>query len=257
VRFNKTLHLFGEIVKESLDTIKLAAWVLIVIGILETIFFAYAIMSGESFSGGAFLYIVAGIFLFKKNKRVYKFLLFMFTTFLSLILAGIVLFGMMTAQIYFATDIPISWKGSSLYSLVFVFYIGLMIVLVALLHHPNTRHALSLKSYEATVHTLYMSRLRVGAVLGISVVFAALLVGPHVLHNPYKQIVAEIKKDALIADNVGEVQRLELIYTGEHNWHIYSDWRIIGTKGEGEYRVILSPRSHLTIESSRKAQRDA
>jgi hypothetical protein len=233
--------------KEELNTLKLAAWALILIGTLETIFLVYAIRTGTNFSGGAFLYIIAGIFLLKKNRTVYKFSLFTFTTLFALIPAAIIFLTLVVAQLYTATDIPISWRIPVEDSLVAFVYLGLIVVLAALLYHPNTREALSLEKYRGRVWTMYMSQSRFFAVMAASVAIAGLLVGPHILHNPYKLIVAGLQADGEIRNRVGELEQLELLYSAENNWHVVSDWKITGKKGQGTYRTVLNPNSSLTI----------
>lgn len=231
-----------------MSTLKAAAWILIALGVYETGMLVWAVASDESFSGGAFLYIIAGIFLFKKNTKDYHFLLFLFSALFSLIPAGIALFGLMALQINMATDIPLSWGDFGLEMIEVLIDIGFVIALVALLHHPNTRETLSLKPYRGTIHTLYMSRMRFGSVIGVSMVFFILLGGPHILHNPYKETVDGIVKSESVIEKVGNIKRLELLSTSESNWHVISYWRVYGTNSDEMYRTDLGPDLRFQIE---------
>ncbi|PIQ32278.1 MAG: hypothetical protein CO186_09640 [Zetaproteobacteria bacterium CG_4_9_14_3_um_filter_49_83] len=78
-------------------------------------------------------------------------------------------------------------------------------------------------------------------------VFTMLMSGPHLLHNPYKIVVSKIIHSDVVTNRVGEIDRLELISTGEFNWHVVSYWRVFGSKSEGEYRTELDLDSRFTL----------
>ncbi|MGE5241026.1 MAG: hypothetical protein ACM3NI_05195 [Bacteroidota bacterium] len=159
----------------------------------------------------------------------------------------------MAAQIYTATDLPLVWSGPGAAALIFVVYLGLVLALVGLLYHPNTRSAMGLEPYQGTVRTLYMSKPRFIILLALSIVLAGLLGGPHILHNPYKVAVEGLKANANVRAQVGEMRRLELLDAEENNWYAFSSWKVTGTKGQGTYKTELSPSSVLTIDGFQAA----
>jgi len=134
-----------------LNTLKLAAWMLIGLGSIETTLLIWALISNGSFSGGAFLYIIAGLSLLKKNTTDYKVVLFILTCISALIPAAIAMSALTAFQVVTATDIPLSWKGFGFggASIVVILYILMVSVLLALLYHPHTRKILSLNVYSA------------------------------------------------------------------------------------------------------------
>ena len=61
------------------NTLKNAAWILITLGIAETLVLINAIQIKTNYSGGAIIYIIIGLFVLKKDKFAYKVSQFIFT----------------------------------------------------------------------------------------------------------------------------------------------------------------------------------
>ncbi len=234
---------------DSQNTLKWAAWLLILLGTFETALLGYAIATGGSFSGGSVLYIVAGIFLLRKNRTDYKIVQFYFTAFFSLLPALLLFLAVTAVQLHTATTIPLSWRMPWPAMALGVVYGLAVLALVALLHHPGTREALSLQPYRASVRTLYMPRLRFALLFCFSIAFVSLLAGPYLLTNPYKAITAELAASPAVVQAVGQVKRLELLSTMEQNWHVVSYWKVVGTKGQDRYKTELTSGTAVAVEA--------
>ena len=240
------------------NTLRTAGWVLIGLGVLESFLLVYAIYAGGSFSGGAFLYCIIGIFLLRKDKTAYKISQFLFTFMLLFIPAACVLFSIMAIQIFTATDIPLTWQLINVYTLMLVVYVTVVGYLVMLLHHPNTREAMSLDKYESDISTLFIPKKRVVILSAIMLMLGGLIMGPHLLDNPYKTITSELSNNIKVSNQVGEVEAFELLGSNVNNWNVYSVWNVSGTKGQGIFNVVLNPERALEItgENERDKQND-
>jgi len=230
------------------NTLKQAAWLIIILGVIDTLFLIYAIKERLSYSGGSVVYILLGIFLLKKGKIAYKFSQFIFTTFFLLIPAGIIITFFMLFQIYTATDISTKWDVFGLNYIIFILYLGVVVYLVFLLHHPNTRKEMSLDVYDSDIRTLYIPPKRVLLIPLLFIAFFVALSWPFVLNNPYKIITTGLSEDKHVHAKVGDINQFDLLASRTHNWHAITFWRVHGDSSIGLYRAVLDPDLNLMIE---------
>lgn len=230
------------------NTLKNAAWILIMLGIIETSFFIYAIQTKTSFSGGAFLYIIIGLFILKKDKTAYKITQFIFTMMVLAVPSILLLYLIIFFQVVFSSDISVSYSLFGYGSLYTIIYFGVACYLVMLLHHPTTRKELSLNEYVSNINTLFIPIKRFMVIPLVLFGFSALIAGPTIYPNPYKKIVNGISKDSNVYSKVGNITSLNLLRTNTHNWTNYSYWEVNGEKGKGVFFTKLDTESNLNIE---------
>ena len=229
------------------NTLKQAAWIIISLGVIETLLLIHAIYTQTSFSGGSIIYILLGGFLLTKDKIAYRISQFLFIMLFLFLPAAFVMFFVMAGQVYTATDIPVKWDVFNINSLILLVYMGFICYLTLLLHHPATRTALSLPVYNSDRRTLYVPIKRVIVFPLIFLVFAGLLMGPHLLSNPYKAVTAGLSDDVSVYQKVGKIEKLELLVSNVYNWHSVSIWRIYGEQGNGIYTTVLDRDFNLNI----------
>ncbi len=233
------------------NTLRRAAWILISLGIVETLFLIHAIYTGGSFAGGAFFYILLGIFLLRKGKIAYRLSQFTFTLAFFTILVFLVTFLVIAGQIYTATDIPIRLSALGMGIIVLIIYCGVIGYLVMLLHHPDTRRELNLDAYQSSVSTLHIPLARVIIIpLLLLVIVLAGMLGPHLVKNPYVPITVGLSEDTDVRRKVGDITLLELVAFEAEGWNIDTIWRVHGDKGSGVFRAKIDPDSKLRIVPS-------
>lgn len=225
-----------------------AAWILIILGIFETLFLVYAIYSKSSFSGGAFIYILLGIFLLKRGRIAYKLSQFIFTMLFLFVPAGLTMFLLMFGQIHTAGNVPISLELFDSSGIILIIYIAIISYLVMLLHHPSTRYQLSLEAYDSDRRTLYIPKKRAIIIPICFLIFVGLIMGPNIVRNPYVSITAGLAGNVDIKNKVGNITSLELLASNTHNWNTVTVWKIHGDIGKGVYTAILDPKSSLKIK---------
>lgn len=241
-------------------TLTAAGWLLILFGVLETIFLIALIQSGKPFrfSGGLILNIWIGTLLLQKDPKPYTYVVGLSVVYSTLVLTGILFVGIQELHFHSAKEsfsqaisITKAEEGNWM-ARFFLIYSLILPVILFLLYHPETRHSLNIETKNKNrFYTLFLSsgkRALLLIIIGTSA-FAGLLGGPHLFRNPYPLIIAKLT-DPLEPPTVllGAIQRLELTSRGEHNWFFSTTWSVIGEDKTGSYKVTVSPQHKASIQ---------
>jgi len=234
----------------NLSPLQLAAVLLVVLGIAETILLVLAYIYKFSFSGGSVFYIYLGYRLFRKNQKTYKTTTRIVSGLLMLIsaaLIGLVLLASslaLTREISIRLDSELSWP-----SLVTFGYCAVGLILAFLLFHPRTRAELDLPPAGENPWTLYLTNARLLTVLASGGALTALLIGPHILSNPFQEIVSALRQNRTVNVAVGEIDEIHLLSVTDYSWTIEARIAVIGSENTGYYYASLSPDRHTSFTS--------
>jgi hypothetical protein len=229
--------------------LKVAATILVAVGVAETALFAYAIWRHENFSGGSLFYVYAGYKLLKGSARAYKFVTNGLLMFLSLMVTAIL--SIIAWSVYFLSTngLSFAFKPGGLELATVAAYFVLIPVLIALLYHPETRSEFGIAQTGTAVRTLYMGLPRASAVIAIGLVLMGILLGPHLMTNPFRVVASALRSDDGVAQKLGKIDSLTLLDVGEGNWTFNTRIRAKGSKGIGFYHVDVAPTGSVKLDA--------
>lgn len=218
-----------------------AATILIVTGLAETGLLAYAISHHIGFAGGSLFYVYVGYKLLKRSVAVYKYVtkgLLVFLTLLAAAILSIIAWG-----VYFLSvdGLSLAFELDGLGLAIAAAYFVLIPTLAALLYHPDTRSEFGLAEMGTSASTLYLGLRRISAVLAIGLVLAGVLLGPHLIANPFRAVTNALRSDDRVVQKLGRIELLALLDAGEGNWTFNTRIRAKGNKGTGFYYADVAP----------------
>jgi len=225
-----------------------AAWILIAVGIVETIILVHAILHESSFSGGSLIYCYVGYKLLNRSHAIYKWVTRILLLYLSLLIAGLLAATIFSAQFMLARDLSIGLHGDPM-MLTVALYLLFIPLVAALLYHPDTRSQFGIKEPNKSPWTLYMGVPRALGVTAFGAVLMALLIGPHLLSNPFKVIVSALQNDERVLKIVGRPETLVLLDAREGNWTFTASVRAEKGTAVGFYYVDVEPDKAVKIDS--------
>jgi len=227
--------------------LRTAATILIVLGIAETAMFVYAIVHQVNFSGGSIFYCYAGYKLLRRSTIAYKWVIGMLWLFLGLLVAG--LLAIVILGVYFSlTDrLTVDLEEYSSWSIATIYFVVIP-VLVGLLYHPSTRKEFGLAEAGASMWTLYLGLPRASVILVIGLALMGVLIGPHLLTNPFQAVTNAFLHDDRVMQKLGRPESLVLLDVGEHNWTFMTKIRAKGDKATGFYYAYLAPDGAAKID---------
>ena len=228
--------------------LKAAATILIVLGLAETAVLVCAIWYKFSFSGGSLFYCYAGYRLLKRSAATYKYVTRGLLVFLVLVTAGLLFIVALGVDVILADGISVELEEYGSW-LILVPYFILVPLLTALLYHPDTRAEFGLAELGKSAWTLYLGRPRAPAVLTIGLVLAGVLLGPHLLANPFQAIANFVRSDDGVRQKIGRPLSLAFLAFGEYNWTFSSRVRAGGSRGTGLYYADLAPDGTVTLDA--------
>ncbi len=231
--------------KESWS-LKLAAWIFIVWGTVETLFLIALIRSGEkfSFSGGLFFYIYLGIQILRGKKIPYYNLLGFMILLGSLVLAGSFTNLICLIQIDSVKVIElINARTTNSLGYILNFYMVIIPILIALLYHPDSRIVVdNRKPKSCYIKIISSLKLTVIFVVLLSSSLTFLLAGPHAFKNPFGLVANEIVNSNL--DRSGPIYVKEY---GIHNWNFWSTWGYDREMANEMIKVNVSPTGEVSL----------
>lgn len=216
-------------------------------GLAETVMLVYAVFHQLSFSGGSVVYCYAGYKLLKRSATTYKWVTRGLWLVLTLLAAGLLITAMLGMQLVLTEGLFLGLEDYSSW-LILVLYVVVIPVLVALLYHPETRREFGLAEAGKSVWTLYMGLPRASSVPAIGSVLAGVLLGPHLLTNPFQAVANALRHDDRVIQEIGRPELLALLDAGEHNWTFTMRIRAEGSKGTGFYYADLAPDGVVTLD---------
>ena len=233
---------------QSSTRLKAAATILIVVGVVETAMIIYAIFHRIGFSGGSIFYCYAGYKLLKRSATTYKWVTGGLWLFLSLLVAGLSVITILSMQFVLTDGLSPDLEEYSSW-LIVAAYFFVIPVLVALLYHPDTRKEFGLAEAGTSVWTLYLGLPRAPVVLAIGLVLTGVLIGPHLLTNPFQAVANALRHDDRVVRELGRPELLVLLDVSEHNWTFKTRIRAKGSKGTGLYYADLAPDGAVKLDA--------
>lgn len=246
----KTLGKKETLFNTRFSRIDIAALILMMWGLAETILFILAITSQRGFSGMAFIWCFLGYRLYKRNIPEYKRIMKGMHFFLPMVFAGFT--GIIISFVQFLTStgsIPIHSEVSQNIHLILSLYIILIPTICFLLMHPATRKELKLPIVSENPLSLFLSKKSTLIILAGTVAFTLLLHGPHLFNNPYTKIREGVPDNSDITSQVGSAKKIIVKGYSIHNWTLYSDCEVWGDIDTSLFLISISHDGEFTVAS--------
>lgn len=231
------------------DRLKVAALILIVLGVAETIVFVLAITREFNFAGGSLVYIYAGYRLLKRSTQTYKTVTRVLTAVVAFFMAGIWFSLLLTIYVLEVDGLTVKLTPPLIPILVSITYGAIIAALTSLLFHPDTRRELNLDPAGESAWMLFLSRKRMIGVVVSGCILAGLLLGPHLKSNPLQSIVSTIWQDPQVRTAVGSVDKISLLSIHAFNWTIHTAVEVVGSGNTGFYYAELPPNGTVRLDS--------
>jgi hypothetical protein len=233
---------------EPIDRLRIAAIVLIVLGIIETIVFALAIKYGFSFGGGSIVYVYVGYRLLKRNPQTYKTVTRVLTAVLAVLISGVWLLLLIvaytsTSEIGMSLSLPVTTTA------VAIAYSVIAATLSYLLFHPETRREVGLEQAGLTPWVLYLTKRRAIGVAVSGAIIAGLILGPHIKTNPLRPIAKAFQEDETVRQSVGDINQMTLSSFRVFNWTVHASVTVYGSTNTGSYYAELDPNGAVRLDS--------
>ena len=232
---------------EPLDRLRIAAIILIVLGIIETIVFALAVKYGFSFGGGSIIYVYVGYRLLKRNPQTYKTVTRILTAVLAVLMSG-AWFLLLIAAYTATSEIRMSLSLPVTTTAVAIVYSVVVASLSYLLFHPETRRDLSLEQVGLNPWILYLTKRRAIGVAVSGAIICGLILGPHIKSNPLRPIVTAIQEDEQVQQSVGEIDQMSLSSFRVFNWTVHAAITVYGSTNTGSYYAELSSKGDVRLD---------
>ena len=231
-----------------LDRLRIAAIILIVIGIIETTVFALALKFGFSFVGGSVVYVYVGYRLLKRNTQTYKTVTRVLTAVLAFMMSGVCFFLVIsaytaTSEIGMRLSLPIPTTA------VAIAYSVVAASLSYLLFHPETRHGIGLEQAGLNPWILHLTKRRAIGVAVSGAIICGLFLGPHVTSNPLRPIATAVHEDEKVRQSVGEISQISLSSFRVFNWIVHASITVYGSINTGSYYAELDPSGEVSLDS--------
>lgn len=233
---------------EPLDRLRIAAIILIVLGIVETIVFALAFNYGFSFGGGSVVYVYVGYRLLKRNPQTYKTVTRVLTAVLAIMMSG-VWFLLVIAAYTTTSEIGMSLSLPVATTAVAIVYSVVVASLSYLLFHPETRRGLGLEQAGLTRWILHLTKHRAIGIAVSGAITCGLILGPHVKSNPLRPIATAIHEDEQLRRSVGEISQISLSSFRVFNWTVHASITVYGSTNTGSYYAELDPNGAVSLDS--------
>lgn len=233
---------------EPLDRLRIAAIILIVLGIIETIIFALAFKYGFSFGGGSVVYVYVGYRLLKRNPQTYKTVTRALTAVLAILMSG-VWFLLVIAAYTTTSEIGVSLSLPIATTAVAIAYSVVVASLSYLLFHPETRRGLGLEQAGPTPWILHLTKRRAIGIAVSGAIICGLILGPHVKSNPLRPIVTAVREDEQVQKSVGEISQISLSSFRVFNWTVQASITVYGSTNTGSYYAELDTNGEVNLDS--------
>lgn len=232
----------------KLTKIDIAAYLLIVGGIAETLLLISAIINKTGFSGGCFFYIIAGVLLIKRKIKTYNQISNGIIFFWALILGALISSFVQPIQIIFSSGvIPIRSKFL-LFDPFLLSYCLIIPSIMYLIMHPHSRTEMNVPILSKNKFTLFYP-LKKTVLIGLGMlVLSSLLSGPHLLKNPYSVIRTKISQSDFIEEKVGAVDSLYIEGVNIFNWRFTTYSKIFGSKKSDEMNIGVTPQGEFFVQ---------
>lgn len=223
----------------------MAAFLLIGLGIFEILLLISLFKKGEpfSFSGGTYIYIIAGVLLLFKKHKTYHGIKGLMGFLLCLVVAFYYVAVYSIVLVLLLADPTVSYEGDLLSK--GGFYAVSIPLTVALLNHPTARRGMNYEPTGGYWWTLWLSPKWFAIVLAVGGVLWVLVTGPHIRQNSLGIVVNEFKTSPEIKEKVGEIQSLKLKSMSMFNWTLFTEWDIVEDQKRGTWRARLSYENEL------------
>ncbi len=233
---------------EPVDRLRIAAIILIVLGIIETIVFALAVKYGFSFGGGSIVYVYVGYRLSKRNPQTYKTVTRVLTAVLAILVSGVWLLLVIatytsTSEIGMRLSLPVPTTA------VAIAYSVVVASLSYLLFHPETRRGLGLEQAGINPWILHLTKRRAIGVAVSGATICGLILGPHVTSNPLGPIASAVREDEKVRQSVGEISQISLSRFWVFNWIVHASITVNGSTNTGFYYAELDPNGEVSLDS--------
>ncbi len=233
---------------KPLDRLRIAAIILIVLGIIETIVFALAVKYGFSFGGGSIIYVYVGYRLLKRNPQTYKTVTRVLTAVLA-VLMSVVWFLLLIAAYTTTSGIGMNLSLPVATTAAAIAYSGVVTTLSYLLFHPETRCDLSLEQAGLNPWILHLTKRRAIGVAVSGAIICGLILGPHIKSNPLRPIATAIQEDEQVQQSVGEISQMSLSSFRVFNWTVHAAITVYGSTNTGSYYAELSSKGDVRLDS--------
>ena len=237
-----------NVAAEPLDRLRVAAIILIVLGIVETIVLALAFKYGFGFGGGSVIYVYAGYRLLKRDPQTYTTATSFLTAGLAIVMSGIC-FLLVIATYTATSEFGMSLSMAASTTAVAFVYSVVSACLAYLLFHPETRRGLGLERAGLTPWILYLTKRRAIGIAVSGAIVCGLILGPHVKSHPLRAIAKAIHEDEQVRQSVGEIRRMSLSSFGVFNWTVRASVTVYGSTNTGSYYAELDPKGVVNLDS--------